>query len=174
MTSKDATKHEFICKTRTLQRHFQLLKLAESDEKYSDSFSELELEEEPPKTPINVEENVNTDEQVIELEEAAEFEEKSSSETSLDNVDAEDAVEVAVEYMDDDESEEGDADFVDVLEGQVNFSSNENSAQSASSPKNTTVAVEYQQELPTEFVDDTDSRPPIAIQEETVETTRSP
>jgi hypothetical protein len=150
LTDKAASKHEFISQKYVLQRHLQLLQLADGEEKYSEElFSKLDFNEElsgespPPKT-----EDQELEEAVeFELEEPGEFEEKSSSEHE-EAEENESAIDAQVEFMDDEES---DMDALD--ESNSNPSPPQNNKPSPKSPENPTITVEYQ-EPPTEFVDD--------------------
>jgi hypothetical protein len=146
MTTKEAAKHEFICQNITKQTHLQLLQMADNEEKYSETFSNIELNEISSKSP--------TEADLIESEENMEFElEEIEEKSSTDHEDKEEEsgsnLDVAVEFMDDEE--ESDGEMLDVFdESDSNPQSEENKAESASSE----FVATYQEPI-NEFVDDT-------------------
>jgi len=152
MTVKGATKHEYICQNIVIQRHLQLLQMAENEEKYSESFSRLEFEEEEPlKTPQAELEATPSEENLdLELEEPDEFEEKSSGEIE-EEPDNESSLDVPVEFMDDNDSDEL-MDILDESDSNMSPIQPENKEVSVSPENQNTI--EYQ-EPPSEFVDDT-------------------
>ncbi|KAI6189903.1 Mediator of RNA polymerase II transcription subunit 7 [Aphelenchoides bicaudatus] len=149
LTNKGAIKHEFISQKYVMQKHLQLLQLADGEEKYSESFSKIDLEEEQPssKSPRPKNEDEELEEAVeFELEEPGEFENKSSSSEQEEEKASENELDAQVEFMDDEES---DMDALDESNSNPSLPQNKSIP---TSPENS-APVEYQ-EPPTEFVDD--------------------
>lgn len=138
-----------------MEKHLQFLQIADGEEKYDDSFSKFDFEEESSDSPPHPEER--TEEEQLEeqldfqLEEPDEFNKSSSSEHEREEQEMEDENTPAqVEFMDDEESDDADADLMDVVDDQS--VSNMGIPQNKSNPISPSVG-EFQ-ELPAEFVDD--------------------
>lgn len=135
-----------------MQSHLQLLQMADNEEKYSESFSNIELNEISSKSSndlIESEENME-----FELEEIEQLEEKSSTDhEEKEEEESGSNLDVAVEFMDDEE--ESDGEMLDVFdESDSNPQSEENKTE-LTSPEFVATFQEPPNENENEFVDDT-------------------
>ena len=105
LTANGAVKHEFICHKITTQRHLQLLQMTDDDEKYNESFTNVDFEEAPTKSPQTENEPTLLDEneELVELEDIDELEQKSSSGQEEQEEENDNDLDVAVEFMEDEE-----------------------------------------------------------------------
>lgn len=149
MTAGELKTHEFKCRTQTLTRHLQLMRVAEGEEEvYTEEFNDADLVDEDQ---FNQDLEEQEKESVAEEENPEFIQEGESSESSEEEEVESPVMDVAVEYMDDDEDDDDEdsddmADVNDDAEPEMMKSSDEEESRSSAEDNGV--------EPPTQFVDD--------------------